>query len=297
HHSLQYDASKSPLLRLPGEIRDIILRLVIGHRLIHVIFTDSRKWCTPIRPGYFRHCLCSAAQSENEAYEEFMEGYKNVHADENPQYYSIPFKKRHAHCKPWDREDCRFFTDEERMGWREMPVADRPRSRMSLSILGACRQMSVEANHILWTTNTFSFEDPHSLEIFMNSLNPTQRKTFSAIHCEVSWEVEVFRGWAKLMKPEFVQKLAGIRTLHATFVQDYPYPPKFPHASIVEPLSGMQILPLNRVTVVLGDMKNYQSIREAMPPGRWTVERKRQAAEELRTKLLDRKGSKVFIAE
>lgn len=38
---------------------------------------------------------------------------------------------------------------------------------MRLSVLRSCRQIYVEANNMLWTSNTFSFADPTTFERFM----------------------------------------------------------------------------------------------------------------------------------
>ena len=55
----------------------------------------------------------------------------------------------------------------------------------------------------------------------------------------------------------------------------------------------MQILPLQHVTVVIGG-----DFRDPYPQRlRWTMDKKREVAEDLRSKPLDRDGCQVFAAE
>ena len=47
---------------------------------------------------------------------------------------------------------------------------------LSLSVLQTCRQFYEEAHHVLWTTNTFVFDDAYSLPFFLTRLNSVQRR-------------------------------------------------------------------------------------------------------------------------
>lgn len=96
--SIERNTSRSPLLRLPSELRQEIFRLVIGDKFIHVDFVTSPFEGEP--PGGFHHSVCGGAVSLDEAYEEFRSGFDDVPSHDSPEFYSTPFWKRHDHYKP-----------------------------------------------------------------------------------------------------------------------------------------------------------------------------------------------------
>ena len=168
---------------------------------------------------------------------------------------------------------------------------------LDLSILSACRQLHEEANVILWTTNTFSFEDGLSLQNFIQGLHTTQSNKLTRMHIDVEWDLSRSeKQWREALQPSFVSKLNALQTLHITLDQDdmpidmadfdrqFENRPPVPH-----PLLAMQTMALKTVTVVIGDRVFIP------PPGiidelsvlRWTIEQKREVAEGLRSSLLN----------
>ena len=105
-----------------------------------------------------RHAICVASQSELSAYEEAISGYAVVPKGQMAEYYIASCNERHAACKMCGS------------GPMYLSEADGRALRVDLNVLGTCRQLYEEANHLLWTTNTFSFEDPKSFEKFFGSL-------------------------------------------------------------------------------------------------------------------------------
>lgn len=294
---IQRNASTSPLLKLPGEIREMIFSLVVGHQLIHLLYLPTQ--------GRFRHTVCTATTSEDEAYEEFMTGHGHIPANDSAQFYSITFKERHVHCKSWSREDNRFFDAEQQRLFRLMSADERRKPMLDLSILGVCRQIYEEANVLLWTTNTFSFEDTTTFRTFVDGLHSTQRKKLARIHIDFAWVLFSAHEWERSLRPLLLSKLDGLRTLHATFDQYFGYhsdillspSPSVVHYElpVLEPLSRMQKLPLEHVTVVVGDHIKAQYPQRDM--SRWTITKKREVAKGLRSKLLDPNGPAVLAAE
>lgn len=172
---------------------------------------------------------------------------------------------------------------------------------LDLSILGACRQIYEEASVLLWTTNTFSFEDSTPLRKFIRSLHSTQIRKLTRMHIDVAWELNSIREWEVLLRRSFISKLKGLRTLHATFDQyfgncyiDRMLSPSYKfHQLNIAMMSRMQMLPLQHVTVVVGD-----DIGGPYPKrDRWTITKKREVAEGLRNKLLDPNGYEILAAE
>ncbi|MCJ1452201.1 hypothetical protein MMC28_002543 [Mycoblastus sanguinarius] len=82
------NALESPLLRFPGEIRDRIFRLVLGDKFIHLLYIGPSGGNVQ---GRWRHRICVADQSEEEAYREFKNGYKDIPLTESPSHYAAPF--------------------------------------------------------------------------------------------------------------------------------------------------------------------------------------------------------------
>lgn len=278
--SIQRNALTSPLLKLPGEIREKIFSLVVGHQLIHLLYFPTLE--------KFRHTICTAAASEDEAYEEFMNGH--TPSGGSAVFHSVTFKKRHVYCKSWVNENEHFLHADYRSLSRLMTMEERRKPTLNLSILGACRQMYEEANVLLWTTNTFSFEDPPTLRVFIDGLHSTQRNKLSRIHIDFEGLSFSAFEWEQALRPSFLSKLKGLRTLHATFDEFS----KHYYGSITPtPMSLMQILPLQHVTVFIGNIfKRVISEHDT-----WTLTQQREAAEALRNKLLNPDGREVLAAE
>ena len=279
------------MLKLPAEIREQILSLVLGRKLIHLVYIRRRR-----RRG-FRHAVCTAASSEHEVHEQFITGYTHIPTDDSADFYSPIFKKRHAHCKSWDLEDDRVWSDEERFLSRLKTKEERRKPMLDLSILGACRQMYEEANVMLWTTNTFSFEDGLSLQKFIQGLHTTQSTKLTRMHIDMEWDLSRSEEqWREALLPSLMSKLSALQTLHITLDQDY-FPismadierlflnkPPAPH-----PLLAMQTLALKNVTVVIGDrvFNHHPEMLDDRNQLRWTIAQKREVAEGLRSSLLN----------
>lgn len=288
---IERNASTSPLLKLPAEIRDEILALVLGRKLIHLVYIRRRR-----RRGC-RHAVCTSPSSEYEAHEQFMTGYTHIPTHDSADFYSPTFKMRHAHCKSWDLEADRVWTDEERFLSRLKSKEERRTPMLDLSILGACRKMYEEANAILWSTNTFSFEDGLSLQKFIQGLHTTQSNKLTRVHIDMDWGLgRSEKQWREALQPSLMSKLNALQMLHITLDQDFMLidmaelmrlfggQPPAPH-----PLLAMQNMALKDVTVVIGDhvYNIYPEMYDEPNQLRWTIEQKREVAESLRSSLLN----------
>lgn len=221
-----------------------------------------------------------------------MTGHTRIPSDDSADYHCDTFKERHKHCKSWDRENERFYDENQRRLFRLMTAEERRRPMLDLRILGACRQTYEEANVLLWTTNTFSFEDSTCLKMFIGGLHSTQINRLKRMHIDFAWSIESANEWECLLRSSFVSRLNALQTLHATFDQYFPNS-YFPNSSsfipenfarkIVLQLSRMRVLPLQHVTVVVGDDIRCPSTQRY----RWSNTHKREVAGDLRNKLLD----------
>ena len=54
---------------------------------------------------------------------------------------------------------------------RDIRSKIHPNQKFNLAVLGVCRHLYEQAHHVLWTTNTLSFDDPVSFGKFFSSFN------------------------------------------------------------------------------------------------------------------------------
>lgn len=263
--------------------------MILSDKLIHLNFRE--------RARTFRHTICTASASEDDAYEEFKSGFANVPSDDSPEYYSPVFRKRHVHCKTWSIGHDEFGT----AIFRDDDGVVRP--MLQLSMLGACRQLHEEGSFLLWTTNIFSFEDPLSLRHFSDHLKAVRIKNLKRIHVNTQWYSLALSEWSRLFSAKFFNAIPGLTTLHATFDENFAHPdlPVLLHRDagnsidfhLNQPLSRAQRLHLEHVTVTIGDdvLKRHMFLDPSfLDRHRWTNGKKRQVAEELRLKILNRKS-------
>lgn len=233
------------------------------------------------------------------------DGYSNIVLSDSAEYYIACCADRHQAC---------YFTSKS-PGPKEVHTDQK----LDLAVLGACRQLYEQAHHILWTTNTFSFDDPVSFGRFISSLNPAQLHKLRSLHLSrvvgdqtstTRWRDRVTDHWAWTIacEPSHMKTLRGLRTLHVCLeqwldpcneltrvdsMQDYN---RRCVQQDAQPFLQLRILALEHVTVVVADnpalMKNPGS-RAA----RWTAAKKNEMAEEMRVKLLDPEGMATLRAE
>jgi hypothetical protein len=303
------------LLRLPSEIREKILINLVGENLLHIKHLDrweladvkkleagdytGRNYITTSHEveGAFRHSICTAKMSEQTAYDELVAGRAFVPADESPDFYVASCKKRHQDCKlcgpyPWgiDNENSQCL-------------------RVNLGVLGVCRQIYEEANHLLWSTNTFSFDDATSFNKFLQSLNPAQKRNLTSLHFNASiggYYASAYE-WSVALKISYMNMLRSVQNLHLCF--ENAWARSFPdvgeegdedsdvvEAAIqrgIEPFLRLRALPLKNVTVVLSDS------HPKLPPGtaRWSLAEKLAYADDLRTQMLNPQGPGLVKAD
>ena len=188
--------------------------------------------------------------------------------------------------------------------------------KLDLAILGASRQLYKEAFHILWATNTFSFDDPVSFGRFISSLSIAQVYKLMSLH--LSRVVEDQRSltcgadrvinhwaWTIACRPSRIKKLRGLRTLHVSLEQWLdPWTaltpvPGYNRRCIQQdalPILQLRILALEHVTVVVTDSPALMEFSE-FRAARWSTAEKSELGEGIRTKLLDAEGAASLRAE
>ena len=88
------------------------------------------------------------------------------------------------------------------------------REMVRLGVLRSCRQIYVEANNILWTTNTFSFADATTLKRFMMTRTINQKHSIKSIRLQMAFEIyEWEKEWNTALSMPLVRSLSGLRCL------------------------------------------------------------------------------------
>lgn len=153
----RYDvnATNSPLLRLPPEVRNRIWYFVLCGKMIHAAGyydDDDRR-----RPRATHAICCAAIDDESTAAE--IRSWSETDGD--PEWHAGYFE-RHGACKlvSWSKQNS---------------------PRIFLPILEVCRQIHREAALLPFKHNTFSFGGLRTLEAFLKALVPAQAYAIEAM--------------------------------------------------------------------------------------------------------------------
>lgn len=162
------NASCSPLLLMPLEIRSKIWKLVLGDRLIHFECMGAKRVHTGTgERRSCKHIVCRRDRPEHEMTEE-----------------EIGWRQPHQSC---DHElSLKWGCPMDLFGHKKPD----PES-MHLTILRVCRQTYIEANNVLWTTNTFSFTDADPTFVdFMEPRSTPQKQLLRKLRLQMDWVYE-----------------------------------------------------------------------------------------------------------
>ena len=260
----------------------------------------------------FRHSICIAKQSEQSAYKNAISGYELVPEGESVEFYIASCQDRHASCAMCGNSGPMFIRKEERQTLR-----------VDFNVLGVCRQLYEEANHLLWATNIFSFEDPRTFEKFFNSLNPAQKRKLTNIHISAdigggAWFNSQYQRarwdnhyWGKALKTSNLNMLRGVQVLHLCFNQRFECVSWHPPSSgtevaeqqlqeglqaDLESILRLRALTLKNVTVVLSD-DAVELEKGGKSTYRWTATKKNEYAEGVRANIMDPGGADLVKKE
>lgn len=189
----RYDknATDSPLLRLPPELRNRIWSLVLGGKTIHVEFSFRPR---PKRLVICHHVCKSALNERNFA----LSLKTNFGRDEN---YENSFALRHSQCFG--------AVDDE----------NRDLNRLHLGVLQVCRQIHKEAALLPYKENTFAFQTMRDMEPFLKALFPAQAHAISRMVVDTTFayflttNAHATKTYARLMQT----RLRGLSDLAVIF--------------------------------------------------------------------------------
>lgn len=183
------NASRPPLLQLPLEIRDKIWRLALGDRLIHL------DCAVPRRGQIFQHIVC-----EDDCPEDVLvKGYSST--KENGDVVTV-WRRSHRPCGQYLSERSR----DSFKHWNYQSI--------HLKVLRVCRQVYIEANNVLWMTNTFSFNGRAvCFNRFMKERTTPQKRLLRRLRLQMDWTLNDDKLWKRALNTAVIKSLPGLRKL------------------------------------------------------------------------------------
>lgn len=207
----------SPLLRLPLELRNRIWREVLGESLIHLKY-DSQDheldfedhdsiYHSTFQRRPWRHIVCQDDGPEDRPEKKWVPNkwYGYAPGAEN----KVLMVRPHGDC------DLNY----------EEPTSSGPidfwdHDTMRLTVLRVCRQMYVEANRILWTTNTFSFSSGRTFQRFMMTRTIHQKRLIRNLRFEMEWAFGEEKRWNSALSMPLIRSMIGLQSIRLNIVYD-----------------------------------------------------------------------------
>ncbi|KAI4266238.1 MAG: hypothetical protein L6R38_008866 [Xanthoria sp. 2 TBL-2021] len=175
---------RSRLLGLPTEILKRIVELVVGGQVLHVnlkrdAYHVCHCWkyeeCPRLRGPGFYITPCVAQVSEQQAWEEFQPILPHsVPRGDKAEYYVPKPCIRHRECESYQELDC-----------NDLPAIS------PFSIFYVCSQLTREAFHIFWATNTFSISSWPTFVELLKSISERSKRTIRTIDLDVKFHHEI----------------------------------------------------------------------------------------------------------
>lgn len=271
---------------------------MLGDRLVHfrylyddeVSFETNEElhvgmsWSRKLQKGYgsaWRHVVCENDGPEAREDRKFTTS--------RGQVYSL---QSHRTCE----SDLHYDTPEPDTIYMESYYLGH--ETMRLSVLRSCRQIYVEANNMLWTSNTFSFADSTTFKRFMMTRTINQRRLIKSLRLQTDSPFNEACQWEKSLNLALVRSLSALRRLRLNLEYTSPFTSYDSAGSSNLPyitanfhgLQKLSILPLTEVEIVVGCTK-YESDDQST-----RVDRK-DLAEEFRKILLNPEGAQIYAED
>ena len=284
-HSILRNASCSPLLRLPLEIRDKIWASLLGDRLIHFEYIDT-SYASDIPDECLRSwhsTVCQYDCPENEVTQDDL-ARKHAHS------------RCSIHLEQYDTlvsENCRLKRERDQSLYEEM----------HLTALRVCRQMYNETNSVLWSTNTFSFNNEATFRHFMGARTAYQMRLLKNLRLQINSVAKEEDAWSRVLGVTLIRSLRGLRSLrlqmnYSLDTETYQWVKARGLGGIMQTrlpfVQRMKVLPLNEVEVfVCDDSERWPRPGAVM----WAAEDRAEYADAIRRVLLDPKGVEKYAQD
>jgi hypothetical protein len=86
-----------------------------------------------------------------------------------------------------------------------------------LALLLACKQIHAEASSILYSSNTFSFNDPKGILAFLGQIGPVNTQFVRTLHIVVPWNQERWVFWPSELLCKLSSDAKNLRNIEITF--------------------------------------------------------------------------------
>ncbi|KAL8975301.1 MAG: hypothetical protein Q9197_000469 [Variospora fuerteventurae] len=174
---------------------------------------------------------------------------------------------------------------------------------MHLTVLGASRQIYVEANRILWATNTFSFSDGVTMKDFMKIRNAHQKRLIHNLRFDMHVSYTEEKKWNSSLNMALFRSLTGLQTLRLKITYDMgkdlwdTTKDRFVQQnSEFQGLRELSILPLTSAELVIRTSSDpYANFpRVSWQKGLWQQPDMDQRAKKIRQLLLNPQGVDIY---
>ena len=171
-----------------------------------------------------------------------------------------------------------------------------------LTALRACRQIYNEADRVLWSTNTFSFDDDITFLRFMDTRTTCQKRSLKKLRLQTNAVED--EDWSSVLSIKLIRSLVGLRSLRLQInlfmpakryewikAHGYDWNPREMQRRL-KFVQRMKVLPLTEVEVFIGDYSNL--VDESLS---WTAEDRTEYADVIRRTLLDPEGAEKYAQD
>lgn len=314
-NSVTRNQIESPLLKLPAEIRQKIWSALLGDHVIHVAhrrrdhfysdpcevdFDEDGEYTTPPTCACFfgqpewRHGVCASERTEVEQYNSWKSQTKVRAEAENGETRSYILRDGDEFYEDPCKESCLPQLVDVKPGDH-----DHELEKLDLRALRACRQIYVEANKILWQSNTFAFDCGYDFSSFAANRNTVQKQLWRSLRVNMDIDHFALDEWTRAFSLKTMRSIKNLRVLHAHISYDF-------YQYIVDrweqeedrqntPVSGllkMMVLPWEVVTATF-----FNDLRGVGRGAYIKAETELEFAETLRNRLLDPKGPEIWKKE
>lgn len=171
---------------------------------------------------------------------------------------------------------------------------------MHLTVLRTSRKIYVEANQILWSSNTFSFSDGVTLKRLLETRHVHQKRLIHNLRLFIDWQYQPHvRDWNNSLNMASVRSLSGLRKLRLQIVysleardcrSNHDLNDLLANTFYIEGLWRLSTLPLSNVEVAVRtsrfDVKEHWGDQHELE----------EVADGLKTILLNPKGAEMYAA-
>lgn len=310
------ERNRVPSSTLAPEIRDRTWGHVLGGGLLHLSYvnyqdtfedysdddeSDEVLKAERTRTSAWETTYCVSVSSQDKVYAAFWSGKNDPERTFalDGDVDRITDRDCHWHCQDYLENGYGAFTKDGCFD-TETSETTPEMQPIRLQLLRVYRQLYIEANPVLWLTNTFSFHEAKAFHRFMVKRSALQMKLLKHLSLAVGDEgiddpiAAMMYGraysdeWAPCFTSKNLKSMCALQSLHLEFdatITDADW--GFGIERIAAILSNLRVLPLENVKVIVG------SIVEGHAKQTWPAAERLSWASDLEDTLLNPNGAQA----